>query len=99
MILEIAELRIRPGEQTAFEEAIGRALRTITAKAKGATGYKLLKGVESPERYVMQVSWESVEDHAVTYLQAPEHDVWRSIVRPFFAQPATCEHFTLVAAS
>jgi quinol monooxygenase YgiN len=99
VILEIAEIRIRPGEQAAFEEAMGRALRTITAKAKGVAGYTLHKGVESPERYVMQVSWESLEDHMVTYFQAPEHDEWRSIVRPFYAQPATYEHFTLVTAS
>lgn len=96
MFLEIAEFRIRPGEQEAFEEALGRALRTITAKAKGVTDYKLLKSIESPERYIMQVSWDSLEDHMVTYCQAPAHEEWRSIVRPFYAQPSTYEHFTVM---
>ena len=99
MFLEIAEIQIRPGEQERFEEAIARALRTITAKAKGSQGYKLHKGVESPERYVLQVLWETVEDHMVTYIKSPEREVWRSIVTPFFAQPAEMEHITLVAAS
>jgi quinol monooxygenase YgiN len=99
MVLEIAEIYIRPGEHEAFEEAIERALRTITAKAKGATGYKLHRGVESPERYVMQVLWESLEDHMVTYIGTPEREIWRSIVTPFFAQPPKMEHFSLVATS
>lgn len=99
MFLEIAEIHIRPGEQEAFEEAIGLALRTITGKAKGVTGYKLHKGVESPDRYVLQVSWESVEDHMVTYIASPEREVWRSIVSKFFARTPHMEHFTLTLAS
>jgi heme-degrading monooxygenase HmoA len=99
MFLEIAEIHIRPGEHEAFEEAIGRALRTITAKAKGVTDYKLHKGVESPERYVLQISWESVEDHMVTYINSPEREVWRSIVSKFFARPPNMEHFTLTLTS
>lgn len=99
MVLEIAEIFIRPGEHAAFEEAIGRALGTITAKAKGARSYKLHKGVESPERYVLQVVWETVEDHMVTYIATPERQLWRSIVTPYFAKPPTMEHFTLVTSS
>ena len=99
MVLEVAEIHIRPGEQAAFEEAIGRALRTITAKATGVSGYKLHRGIESPERYVLHVSWESVEDHMVTYMSTPEREVLRSIVTPFFAQPPKVEQFSLVVAS
>jgi quinol monooxygenase YgiN len=97
--LEIAEIHIRPEERQAFEEAIGRALRTITAQAKGVKSYQLHKGVESPDRYIMQVLWETVEDHMVTYLATPEREVWRSMVTPFFARPPKMEHFTLVVAS
>lgn len=99
MFIEIAELYIRPGEQDAFEEAMGHALRTITAKAKGVTGYKLHKGVESPECYVLQVFWDSIEDHMVTYMNTPEREILRSIVTPFFAQTPKMGHFTLVECS
>lgn len=97
MILEIAEFRIRPGEQKAFEEALGRALRTITAKAKGATGYKLLHSLES------HLNGTSCSFHGSRwktiwspYCRAPAHEEWRSIVRPFYAEPSTYEHFTVV---
>ena len=99
MILEIAEFHIRPDEQAAFEEAMGRALHTITAKAKGVSDYKLHRSVESPERYVMQVSWATIDDHTITYGQSREHENWRAIVRPFYARPATYQHFTLVTAA
>jgi quinol monooxygenase YgiN len=99
MILEIAEFHIRPGEQAAFEEAMGRALHTITAKAQGVGNYKLHRSIETPERYVMQVSWASVDDHTVTYGRSQAHEDWRAIVRPFYAKPPTYQHFTLVTAA
>jgi quinol monooxygenase YgiN len=99
MFLEHAEIFIRPGEQEAFEAALSNALATITAKAKGVIDYKLHKGVETPERYILQVHWETVEDHIVTYYASPERQIWLANVRPFFAQPPKMEHFTLVVAS
>ena len=35
MILEIADIRIPPGQNAAFEEAIQRGLRTVVSQAKG----------------------------------------------------------------
>jgi quinol monooxygenase YgiN len=99
VFLEIAEICIRSGEQEAFEKAIGTALQTITGQAKGVTGYKLHRGVESPERYVLQVLWKSLEDHMVTYINSLERETWCSMVTPFFAQPPTMEHFTSVVTS
>jgi heme-degrading monooxygenase HmoA len=99
MFQEIADMYIRDGEQEAFERAIGFALQNITAKAKGVKGYSLHKGVESPERYVLTVLWETVEDHMVTYMQTPEREVLRSSLAPFFAKPPHMQHFTLVTKS
>lgn len=35
MILEIADIRIQPGQQAAFEEAIQRGIATVASQAKG----------------------------------------------------------------
>ena len=56
MILEIADIRIAPGKQAEFDEAIQRGLQTVIAGAKGFRGYKVNRGVESPERYILRVS-------------------------------------------
>ena len=99
MILEIAEIRIMPGQQAAFDEAIQRGLATVISKAAGMRGYKVNKGIESPERYVLQVFWDTLEDHTVGFRESPLFAQWRAIVGPFFAGPPLVEHFTLLAKS
>ena len=99
MILEIADIRVQPGQQAAFEAAIARALTTVAARAKGMRGYKVNKGIESPERFILQIFWDSLEDHTVGFRQSPLFGEWRAIIGPFFAQPPVVEHFTLVTKS
>ncbi len=99
MILEIADIRIIPGQQAAFEEAIARALSTVASQASGVLGWSVNKGVESPERYVLQIRWATLEDHTVGFRQGPLFAQWRAIIGPFFAQPPQVEHFELVGKS
>lgn len=99
MILEIADIRIHSGQQAAFDEAITRGLETIISKNAGCEGYKVNKGVESPERYVLQIFWTSIEAHNVGFRETPAFAEWRAIVGPFFASPPVVEHFDLVTQS
>lgn len=99
MILEIADIRIQPGKQAEFDAAILRGLQQVIMKAKGFCGYKINKGVESPERYVLMIFWETLENHTVDFRQSPAFAEWRSIVGPYFAVPPAVEHFTLLAKS
>jgi len=96
MILEIADIRIRPGQQTAFEQAIQHALATVASRATGFQGAKVNRGIESPERYVLQIFWATLEDHTVGFRQSPLFTEWRAIIGPFFAAPPAVEHFELV---
>jgi heme-degrading monooxygenase HmoA len=99
MILELADIRILPGKQAEFDAAIIRGVETVIAKANGFRGYKVNKGVESPERYVLMIFWETVENHTVDFRQSPAFQDWRAIVGPFFAGPPTVEHFTMLGQS
>lgn len=99
MILEVADIRISPGQQAAFDEAISRGVDTVISQAKGFRGYKVNRGVESPERYLLMIWWDTLEDHTVGFRQSPAFAAWRAIVGPFFAQPPQVEHFELVAKS
>ncbi|MFZ5540722.1 MAG: antibiotic biosynthesis monooxygenase family protein [Pseudomonadota bacterium] len=99
MILEVADIRIRPGEQAAFDAAIRRGVETVIARAKGFRGYKINKGVESPERYLLMIFWDTIEDHTVGFRGSPAFAEWRAMVGPFFAQPPQVEHYTLLAKS
>lgn len=99
MILEIADIRIRPGTQAEFDAAIVRGVQSAIAPAKGFRGYKVNRGLESPERYVLMIFWDTLENHTVDFRGSPAFGDWRAIVGPYFAQPPQVEHFTLLAKS
>ena len=99
MILELADIRIHPGQQATFEVAIQRGVNEVISKAKGFQGYKVNKGIESPERYILQIFWETLENHTIDFRQSAAFADWRAIVGPFFAGPPTVEHFELLAKS
>ena len=99
MILELADIRITPGKQAEFDAAIVRGIETVASKAKGFRGYKVNKGIESPDRYVLMIFWDTLENHTVDFREGPLFPQWRAIVGPFFAGPPTVEHFTLLAKS
>lgn len=99
MILELADIRIHEGQGAAFEEAIERGLTTVISQAKGFGGFKVNRGIESPQRYILQIFWETLEDHTVGFRQSELFSQWRAIIGPFFASPPTVEHFELVTRS
>ena len=99
MILEIADIRIPPGRNAEFDTAITHGLATVVSKAEGYRMHRVVKGIESPERYLLMIWWETLEDHTVGFRGGPLFAQWRAIVGPYFASPPSVEHYTLVAAS
>ena len=99
MILEHVDIRIQPGKQAEFDEAVERGVKTVIAQAKNFRGYRINKCIETPERYVVLLYWDSVDDHMVTFRNGPLFPQWRAIVGPFFAAPPVVEHFDLLDKS
>jgi heme-degrading monooxygenase HmoA len=95
MILEVADIRIHPGQQPEFDVAIRRGVKEVIAMARGYRGHRIQRGIESPDRYLLMIYWDSVENHTVDFRQSSAFAEWRAIVGPFFAQPPQVEHFTL----
>jgi heme-degrading monooxygenase HmoA len=99
MILEIADIRIQAGRNAEFDSAIQRGLETVVSKAGGYRAHRVVKGIESPDRYMLMIWWETLEDHTVGFRGGPLFADWRAIVGPFFAAPPSVEHFSLVTQS
>lgn len=99
MILELADIRIQPGRQAEFDAAIERGLTEVISQAQGYRGHAVHKGIESPERYILQIAWETLEDHTVHFRGGPLFPQWRAIVGPFFATAPQVEHYHLVCKS
>lgn len=99
MILELVDIRIQPGKQAEFDIVVQRGLEQIIGKAKGYKAHVINKCIETPERYVIQIYWETLESHTVDFRESPAFQEWRAIVGPFFAAPPTVEHFRQLSKS
>ena len=99
MILEHADIRILPGRQAEFDAAIKRGVETVIAKARGYRGHKVQKCIESPERYLLMIYWDTLENHTVDFRGSAAFADWRAIVGPFFAGAPVVEHFNLLTES
>jgi heme-degrading monooxygenase HmoA len=95
MITEHALLPIAPGREDEFEHAFTRA-RTLIAASPGFVDLRLLRGIESPGRYLLLVSWESVEAHEVGFRGSPGYQEWSALLHHFYDPFPTVEHFTEV---
>jgi len=92
MILELAILDVRVGETAAFERAFGEA-KTIISAMPGFDHLELQHCLEQPNRYVLLVGWDRLEDHTEGFRGSELYERWRSLLHPFFAEPAAVEHF------
>jgi heme-degrading monooxygenase HmoA len=92
MVLEVADIRIRPGVTAEFV-ATYRGVRDVLVTTPGCRSARMTQGIESPERFVLLVEWESVEAHEENFRRTDRFAAWRGAIGPFFAEPPVVEHF------
>jgi heme-degrading monooxygenase HmoA len=95
MILEVAVLHVRPGQGPAFEAAFRQA-RPIIASARGHLGHELQQCLEAPNRYVLLVRWERLEDHTEGFRGSPGHLEWKRLLNHFYDPSPVVQHYTAV---
>ena len=98
MILEVAILQVRPGLATDFEAAFARA-STIIASMPGYVSHELQRCVETADRYMLLVRWQTLEDHTVGFRGSPEYQEWRALLHHFYDPFPTVEHYERVFPS
>ncbi len=92
MVLEVAILNIRPGQEAAFERAMSRSHHLIAA-SRGFRALELRKCVERPNRYLLLVAWEKLEDHTVGFRQSDRYFEWKRALHDFYDPFPTVEHY------
>jgi len=98
MITEIAQIEVKPGAETDFEGAVGKA-RAVFVRAKGFQGFELHRSIEKPQRYRLVIKWDTLENHTVDFRGSELFTEWRGLVSPFFASPPEVEHTNTVVTS
>jgi heme-degrading monooxygenase HmoA len=92
MIIETAILNVIPGQETAFEHAIREAKHLIQV-SPGFDSIKIHRCIETPNRYLLLVTWRSVEDHTVGFRQSDRYQEWRKLLHHFYDPFPTVEHY------
>ncbi len=95
MILEVAVLDVKPGQETAFEGAFGKA-QGIISSMPGYVSHQLHKCVEKTSRYILLVNWQSLEDHTVGFRESEQYQEWRTLLHHFYEPFPEVEHYTSV---
>ena len=92
MIMELAQLTIRPGTEREFEAVFPEAIKVLGG-SRGYVSHELRRSVETPNRYALIVHWQTLEDHTVGFRGSPAFIQWRAHIGPFLYSPPVVEHF------
>lgn len=93
MILEVAILNVKRGEEARFEAAFAEARKHIQA-AKGYLGHELRRCVESPNRYLLQVRWERLKDHTKGFRGSADYQQWAALLHHYYEPFPEVEYYS-----
>ncbi|KAM3109195.1 antibiotic biosynthesis monooxygenase family protein [Phormidesmis sp. 146-33] len=96
VILEVAILEVKPGLSDEFEAAFKMASALI-ASIPGYSSHDLQRCLETENRYILLVRWQTLEAHTVQFRQSPEYQEWRSLLHHFYDPFPIVEHYETVS--
>ena len=97
MITEHALLRVVPGREDEFVEAMERA-KTLIASSPGFRSLRVERGIEQPGCFLLLVEWENLEDHTEGFRGSDVYEQWRAALHHFYDPFPVVEHFETVVA-
>lgn len=92
MITEHGILQVKRGQSAAFEAAMAEALPLIAA-SPGFQGIDVLPCIETPDRYLLLVRWDSVEAHEKGFRGSDRYAPWKALLHRYYEPFPTIEHF------
>lgn len=95
MILEIANLQVRPGAGNDFVDDFKKASKIIS-KMKGYVNHELQRCLEVEDKYVLLVKWESLEDHTEGFRKSDEYQEWKKLLHHYYDPFPVVEHYERV---
>jgi heme-degrading monooxygenase HmoA len=92
VITELAILDVRSGQEDDFEAAFAQA-QGIIASMEGFEHLVLERCLEQPSRYMLRVSWRTLEAHMEGFRGSPEYERWRALLHHFYDPFPSVEHY------
>jgi heme-degrading monooxygenase HmoA len=94
MIVEIAIIDIKTGENAAFEANLEKA-QAIINQSKGYISHEFHQCIEQENRYMLFIRWETLEAHTVGFRESDLFKEWRGLIGQFFATPPNVQHYDM----
>jgi heme-degrading monooxygenase HmoA len=95
MILEVAILDVKTGEEEEFEATFKQA-SDIISSMPGYLSHQLQRCLEKSNRYILLAQWETLEAHTVGFRGSAEYQEWRKLLHHFYDPFPTVEHYEMV---
>lgn len=83
MVLEMAVLQVKPGRAAEFENAF-RTAEPILTEAVGHLSHELHRCLEHPDRFLLLVRWNTLEDHTKGFRGSPRYQQWKALLHHFY---------------
>ena len=92
MVIEQAVFHIIEEQQNAFEKKFYE-LSDIFRHAEACEKFKLIRGIENKQQYILQIYWTSLEAHTDVFMKTEEFKQWFLAMKPFLAEKIQMQHF------
>ena len=93
MILEVAILEIKNGQEHKFQKAFKKA-EAIISSMQGYLSHSLQKCIEKDHQYILLVKWETLEDHTIGFRQSSQYQEWKQLLHHFYDPFPEVLHYT-----
>ena len=95
MILEVAILNVKAGQEVQFEKDFAKAGQYISS-IKGYSGHTLRKCIEQEGKYILLVDWNKLEDHTIGFRDSNVYQEWKNLLHHYYDPFPTVEHYEMV---
>lgn len=98
MILEVAVLNVKPGQEAEFERDFAAASRFI-GSSPGYLSHELLRCLEQRNRFILLARWTTVEAHTEGFRKSPQYAEWKRMLHHYYDPFPLVEHYAAVHRS
>lgn len=98
MVTEIIRYQLPAEDAPQFLDAYRRAATHLLADSH-CLGVDILHGIDSPNRVVIRIEWDSIEGHEVHFTGGPHFEPFISHLRPYLQYVVEMEHYESIFQS
>jgi heme-degrading monooxygenase HmoA len=95
MILEVAILFVKEGEEKQFEQDFKVAGQYISS-IEGYAGHSLRKCIEQNNKYILLVEWGKLEDHTIGFRSSEQYLEWKKLLHHYYDPFPVVEHYETI---